>query len=307
MKQIVLTIPFRILANAAMVFFLVSAASPARAQTDNQNPIEITATKTVEWLRNQNQYVARENVVVTQGKMTINTDLLTADYRDSAQSSMEIWQLTAEGNVQIKDATNTAYGDRAVYDVTTGIATLTGKDLKIVSPEQTVTAHEKMEYHANERLAKAMGKVKVVRGQNTLTADTLTAFFKDNAAPATTPASASSTGGSLDRLEAEGNVVITTPTETLRGQKGVYNAATNTAAIKGKVKIERGENLIEGERAEVDLTTNISKMFGSDKPGGRVRGVFFPGTEKKLPEQPVMKSPTTATPQPARVSPAIQD
>lgn len=287
---------------------LAAAPLSARAQTTgSEQPIEITASKSVEWLRGQNQYVARENVVVTQGGMTIHADLLTADYREGATSSTEIWQITAEGNVRIKDETNTAYGDKGVYDVTNGIAVLTGRDLKLVSPEQTVTARDRMEYHSNARMAKAVGNAKVVRPEDTLTASVITAYFKDDsAAPATTPAQKTgnpAAGGSLDRLEAEGNVVIVTPTETLRGSKAVYRATSNTAEITGNVKIERGPNIMEGTRAEVDLNTNISKMFGSAGEGGRVRGVFFPSSNKdKSSENPL--SGQSVNPPSAPVPPA---
>lgn len=275
-----------------MKYFLFLCAlilsTPAFAQQNSSGqPIEITASKTVEWLRNEKQYVARENVVVTQGNMQILSDLLTADYRDGASSSMEIWQITADGNVQIKDEKNTAYGDKGVYDVTNGVAVLTGENLRLVSPDQTVTAKDRMEYHSNERMAKAVGNARVVRAKDTLTANTITAYFKDQSAPAATTTTQTAAknsavgGGNLDRLEAEGNVVITTPTEVLRGSKAVYRANSNIAEITGKVKIERGENVMEGARAEVDLNTNVSKMFGSGKEGGRVRGVFFPGSDKK--------------------------
>lgn len=285
MKYFLLTCSALMLSSAA---FAQDAAPPA-ANANAGQPIEITATKTVEWLRNDKKYVARENVVVTQGAMTINTDLLTADYRETPQSATEIWQLTAEGNVAIKDENNTAYGDLGVYDVTTGVATLTGQNLKLVSPDQTVTATERMEYYSATRQAKAVGNAKVVRAKDTLTADSITAFFKDGVAaktaapvPSSTAAGPLSGGGSsnLDKLEADGHVVIVTPTEKLYGNKGIYRAASNTAELIGKVRIERGENVLEGSRAEVNLTTNVSKMFGSDKDGGRVRGVFFPGSDK---------------------------
>lgn len=280
---------------------LAATSAFAQTPTGNEQPIEITASKSVEWLRGQNQYVARENVVVTQGTMIMHSDLLTADYRDGATSSMEIWQITADGNVQIKDDTNTAYGDKGVYDVTNGIAVLTGQDLKLVSPDQTVTARDRMEYHSTTRMAKAIGNAKVVRPTDTLTASTITAYFKDNsaaktAAPAAQSSSASPLGGgSLDRLEADGNVVITTATEILRGSKAVYRADRNTAELTGNVKIERGPNVMEGNRATVDLNTNVSKMFGSNTEGGRVRGIFYPSSNKSDKEgQP--KKPEAAAP-----------
>jgi lipopolysaccharide export system protein LptA len=105
----------------------------------------------------------------------------------------------------------------------------------------------------------------------------------------------------LDNLEAFGNVVIVTPTERITGAYGIYRAGSNKAELKGGVKITRGPNVLEGERAEVDMTTNISKIFGAPTSeqapakvggaltgspnvqtgGGRVRGVFYPNSETK--------------------------
>ncbi len=85
----------------------------------------------------------------------------------------------------------------------------------------------------------------------------------------------------LKTLEAIGNVVITTETEVLRGERGVYNAATNVAELHENVKITRGPNVLEGTKAQVDLDTNISKIFGGAQNGGQVRGVFYPGSEDK--------------------------
>lgn len=271
--------------------------TPVPAKANSEQPIEITALKSVEWLRNDKKYIARDDVIIKQGDVTITSDIAVADYREGKTSSMEIYQLTAEGNVTIDNSGNKASGDKAVYDVDSAVATLTGSNLRLVSPDQTVTATERMEYHPNARQAKAVGNAKVVRGQDTLSANTITATFKDKGA--TTTANAPAGTGNLDRLDAEGNVVIVTPSETLRGQRGVYRADTNTAELTGNVKIERGPNILEGERAEVNLTTNVSKMFGAAGGDGRVRGVFFPGSEKK----PGAQAPSQAPTNPAKVGP----
>ena len=90
----------------------------------------------------------------------------------------------------------------------------------------------------------------------------------------------------LHSLEAIGNVVIITPEEIIRGAYGIFKTKTNKAEITGGVKIKRGPNTLEGERAEVDLNTNISTIFGNkqgtgNETTGRVRGVFYPGSEEK--------------------------
>ncbi len=273
----------------------------------SKEPIEIDASQTIEWLRTDKKYVARGNVEVKQGTMTLYGDTVTADYREDKTSSMQIWQLTATGNVRIVSEGNTAYSDNAVYNIDQGLAILTGKDLKIVSPDQTVTATDRMEYYTNTREAKAIGNAKVVRIKDTLTADVISAFFVDQAQTSDKPAAPSAeksgnplSSGSLDRLEAEGNVMIVTPTEKLYGDKGIYNSKTNMAEITGNVKIERGPNVLQGARADVDLTTNVSRMFGDNTGKTRVRGVFFPGSKELQKED--AKTPDAAkssAPQPS--------
>lgn len=292
---------------STVIFLCCNMALAQQAPQNSQNPIEITASKDVEWQRNNQKYIARENVVVTQGNMSISCDLLTADYRDGATSSNEIYQMTAEGSVVIADDKNKAFGDLAVYDVTQGIATLTGSNLKLVSPDQTITARDKMEYFSNERKARAVGNAKVVRAQDTLSADNLTAFFKDeNAATNSSNTTMIGGGNNLDRLEAQGNVIIKTPTETLYGDKAVYKADTNIAELIGNVRVERDKNVLEGARAEVNLNTNISKMMGDGKKGDRVRGVFFPSSQKPTNSNAPVPAPVldpAPTPNPAEQAP----
>ena len=246
--------------------------SPARAQeipaANGNQPLEITADETLEWHRADHQYIARGNVVAKQGDVEIRADVLTADYRETASSSFDIYRLSADGNVAISSQGNVAKGDKAVYDVAAGHAVITGQKLTLTSPDQTVTARDSFEYSVTDGRLSASGDAYVVRGGDTMRADTVAAIFAQDAAGQR----------KLKELTADGNVIITTPDETLRGANGRYNAGTDIAELTGSVKIERGPNVLEGERAEVNLTTNVSKMTGSPAQGGRVRGVFYPGS-----------------------------
>jgi lipopolysaccharide export system protein LptA len=258
---------------------LALLSSPAIGQ-DKGMPVEITADKTLEWHREQLQYVARGNAVVKKGNTTIKADLLTADYRATKKSGTDIYRITGEGNVSIDDNGNIATGDKVIYDLDTGLATMTGSNLQMASPEQTVTATENFQYALREGRVKAIGNAKLVRGNDTLHGDQIDAVLGKDA----------NGNQVLDRMEAKGNVKIVTPAEVLTGSRAVYNARTNTAIITGNVKITRDQNVLTGGRAEVDLTTNISRLFGSSiedgQTGGRVKGVFYPGSEKPKPTQP---------------------
>lgn len=276
----------RIPACAGMTFlFLCLNVAPIFAQNQStEKPLEITADQTLEWHRTDKKYIARGKAKAKQGLTQINADLLTADYRESEKSNFDIYRMTADKNVIITSQGNQAFGDKAVYELDTGIATMTGEALKMTAPDQTITARDKFEYAVNEGRLSAYGDVVIVRGEDTIKADKASAFFAQDGQATKTTSSSPMGGRKLERFEGEGNVVVTTPTETLTGDRGVYNAATNTAEVTGNVKITRGPNVLEGTRAEIDLTTNVSKMFGNttttNPTSGRVKGVFYPGSTK---------------------------
>ncbi len=282
---------------------LLSIAVPAYAQ-DNQSaekPLEITADQTLEWHRNDKKYIARGKAEAKQGLTQINAETLSADYRETDKSNFDIYRMTATDNVVITSQGNQAFGDKAVYELETGIATMTGDALKMTAPDQTITARDKFEYDVNHGRLSAYGDVVILRATDKIQADKASAFF----AQETTAAAESSSpigGRKLERFEGEGNVIVTTPTEILKGDRGVYKADTNTAEVLGNVKILRGPNVLEGNRAEINLTTNVSRMFGnatttSSTGKGRVKGVFFPGSNK------TEASSTTAVPDTSAPSP----
>lgn len=250
-------------------------ANATTVTTGSAAPIEITADKTLEWHKDKLQYVARVNAMIKHGNTTVKADTITADYRADQKSSNSIYRLTGVGKVSIDDSGNVVNGDKLIYDMDTGLATMTGDNLTMTSPEQTVTAKDKFEYFAKDGKINAVGDAKLVRGNDTIYGDTLTAYLGDNGQG----------NKSVDRMDAVGNVKIMTPNETLTGNKANYNAKTDTAVITGNVKITRDKNILTGQRAEVDLGTNVSRLFGSSiedgQTGGRVRGVFYPGSEKK--------------------------
>jgi lipopolysaccharide export system protein LptA len=254
--------------------FSVNATSQcanAQALNNNDAPIEISADNSLEWLQNKKQYVAIGNVEVTQGTSKILCDRLVADYRENKTSGKtEIWQLNAYNNVRLINDDNQAQGDQATHNIDTGLSTLIGSNLKLTMPEQTLTASQRIEYNMMQGIAKAVGDAKIVRGTDSLSANNIDATFGKDTTGKQILHSAIATGG----------VVIITPDEKLTGRKAVYDALKNTAEVTGNVIVKRGPNKLQGARAQVNLTTNISKMYGAPKSGGRVKGIFYPSSKK---------------------------
>ena len=82
--------------------------------------------------------------------------------------------------------------------------------------------------------------------------------------------------GNLKRAEAEGNVVISNGKDQATADRAIYNGETNTTNLDGNVKLRQDKNTLEGAKAQMDMTTKVSKMTAGDANGGRVKGVFYP-------------------------------
>jgi len=271
-------------------------------------PIEISADTDLQWLQSKKQYVANGNVEVTQGNGKIFGDKIIADYRENAQTGKtEIWQLTAIDNVRLESDGNTASGQKAVYNLDDGAAILTGDNLNLTTPEQTITAQESLRYSMNTGTAEAIGNALIKQDNDHIKAETITANFSKDTQGKQTLETANASGNasiqygtdnlkannitasfskdaqgkqSLKTAEANGSVTIKTVEEEITGQNATYNATQNTAEMRGNVVITRGPNKLEGDRAQINLKTSISKIFGNPKQNKRVKGVFFPSSRK---------------------------
>ncbi|MCC7305311.1 MAG: ostA-like family protein [Alphaproteobacteria bacterium] len=247
-----------------------SALAPA---APGKGPLEITADETLEWHRNEKLFIARGQAQALQGDTAVNADTLSANYDEKKTGGgMKISKVNADGNVVITSREAKAYGEKADYDLDKGYALMTGGNLRLETKDQVVTARERFEYEVAAGRLTAVGDAKVKRIDDTLRADKISAVMKNNEKGQRV----------LDTLEARDNVVITTPTEVVTGSYAIYRAATNKAEMTGGVKITRGPNVLEGQRAEVDLATNVSRIFGNGPGTGRVKGVFYPDSAKEL-------------------------
>ncbi len=255
----------------ALLFTSPSLAATAPV-ADSNAPVEISAKHSLEWNRKDKTYTAREDAIAKQGNFQISSSTLTAHYTED-KSSTDISRLVASGNVIILSPPYTVYGDNADYSVPDNSAVLTGRNLRIETPGEKLTAKEKIEFFGRENRLTAIGDAVAVRGSDTLKADSMTAFFQK----------ATDNKLTLQKITADGNVSIKTPKETVTGSKGVYDVTSGKAVLTGRIRILQGPNWLEGTRAVVDLKTGISQLFaeGNAATEGRVKGMFFP---KKKPQ-----------------------
>ncbi len=319
-------------------FAAATASAPASGQTidlTQGGPVDITATDGIEWRQQQQVVIARGNARAVRDNVTVDAARLLARYRPGAATaqpaarpaatapgesplsgSNEIWRLEAEGNVRIATQTDTATGERAVYDIDQAVLVLTGgRELTLTTPQQRITSRDSLEYWSQRRMAVARGNAVIVTEDGRrIQADTLVAHLLPDepagaaprgpaqARPGAQPAAnrAPPGQGRVDRVELFGNVEIRTADEVVRGDRGVYSAQTGMARLLDNVRLTRGDNQLNGREALVDLNTGVSRLVGA--PGGeRVRGLIVPqgqGTPSQQ-GQPRTGPPTQRPSQPA--------
>ena len=132
-------------------------------------------------------------------------------------------------------------------------------------------AADSLEVHQSENLAIFKGSVVVKQGELNMTANDLSVFY-DNSLEGLDP--------TIARIDATGEVKITSSTERAEGDWGVYDVKGRLITMGGSVVLQRGENVIVGERLELDLVTGITKMDGEGQSNDRVTGKF------RIPKKP---------------------
>ena len=289
--------------RALAALLLVLPVAAQNLDMSQGGPVDITSTDGIEWRQEQRVVIARGNAQAVRDGVTVTAARLLARYRpqagaaaaqpapaSAAEATMsggnEIFRLEAEQNVRIATATDTATGDRAVYDIDQAVLVLTGRGLSLTTPSQRIVARDSLEYWSQRRMAVARGNAVLTTSDNRYVgADTLVSYMTPDGTPApvrsTTPGAAPPPPGSgrIDRVELFGHVEIRTETEVVRGDRGVYSAETGLARLLGNVRITRGDNQVNGTEALVNLNTGISRLVNT--PGQRVQGLIVPQQQQQ--------------------------
>ena len=264
----------------------ISARGNARAVRNN---VTVTADRLIAWYR-------KKGGAGTPTPAPAATAGLTGD---PSTEGNEIYRLQAEGNVHIATATDQAQGDRATYDMDQSVMVMTGRNLKLTTPNNVITARDDLEYWPQKHMAVARGDAVVVTSDaKRISADTLVAYTTENPPPRATPVAAKgasdamASSGKLERVEAFGHVSVRTPTDTVTGDRGVYVIENGMARLGGNVHITRGQNQLNGAEANVNMKTGIATLVAASQ--NRVHGLVLPNdaSNKALGADPLAASPS---------------
>lgn len=188
-------------------------------------------------------------------------------------------------------AANAAVAQQQPSNMAQGLSANSGQPVKIESTS--------LEVRDKSRMATFTGNVKMTQGDNTVKCKVLVVYYEDSSAapsPGTKsgPAVASPGGGKqqIKRMECKGDAIITQKDQTASGENGVFEVKANTLTMTGNVVVTQGQNILNGDKMVIDLTTGVTKVESSGK--GPVRGLVFPNAQKD--QKDTKSGPQAASP-----------
>ena len=126
-----------------------------------------------------------------------------------------------------------------------------------------------LEVRQPDNVAIFRGDVDAVQGTMLLHADMLVVYYRE--------AEEGEENLGISRIDAEGNVFVSSPEETAQGQRGVYDVDNARIDLAGGVILTRGDNIIEGDTLQMDLEAGRSHVKSDgQESSARVRGLFVP-------------------------------
>jgi len=142
-----------------------------------------------------------------------------------------------------------------------------------------------LEVRDKEKKATFIGNVVVVQGDTTMKCKLLDVFYdQDHAGDPKAPKGPPTQPGGqqqIRRLEAKGGVTVIQKEQTATGDMAIYELKTNSVVLTGNATVTQGQNIIRGDRIEVDLLTGVTQVKSKTEGESGVSGLLFPNSTKK--------------------------
>jgi len=146
---------------------------------------------------------------------------------------------------------------------------------------------DRLDIFDKEGRAVFTGNVVAVQGESTMHCTSMNVFYEQgrarNGAPAKSGAGpAGSDNNSIKKIECRGPVTVASKTQVATGDNAEFDRVRNKVLLIGNVALSDGPNVTRGERIVYDLNSGTANV--ETNPGGRVRALFVPGSNKDAAE-----------------------
>ena len=196
-------------------------------------------------------------VALSSGSKEKQTSQKEQDFTSLHNRDVALQELTARGNVVFRKQNGVivAKGSEAIYNVRTEELRFYGKPT-ISQGKATLMTGKYLVFYGGAKMAQAIGRSTFRYDDKLVQADQIRIYFYHDDARKLM----------FDRLEASGNVILSTKTEMATAQKGVYRARAKQIELFNDVMLTRQEGHLKGQYARYDLQTGRSIIKNSIGP-----------------------------------------
>lgn len=159
--------------------------------------------------------------------------------------------------------------------------------LQVQGDQPIVIESDQLDVDDRSSVATFTGDVSVEQGDTRILAQRLVVHYtqgQGGAGGANMPGG----GNDIERIEASGDVEITSRDQVASAQQADFDMATQIVVMTGDVVLSQGPNVAAGCRLTVHMDTGVARLQSSDCPGGasaggtgRVRMLLTPGSENR--------------------------
>ena len=253
------------------MLFVVSLIPYLATAADNASSLVVEADESLQWLQNDQQYIAIGNAVASKDDMIFRASKITADYIDDNSSTAAesatgttITRMLGEGNSHFTRGETNSRAEIIDYDMVADIITMKGSRIEVVSPQVKINAAESLVYQRPKRLVTARGKAKVLMEDGrSIHGDTIIATLSEDESEVLT-------------INAKGDVLVESAAPDNRSataNKADYDIRSGLALLEGDVTLFDGQSRLSGEKARMDTASGVSTLISPTK-GKRVTGVI---------------------------------
>jgi lipopolysaccharide export system protein LptA len=242
---------------------------------NSNNPLTIFSPTGIVCAHQDQTCTATGPVTATKEAMTLRCQRLVLTMKNGANSlKNRIDKIEAFTHVVLTDSKEglTATGNHALYDPQHEHIYLEGNPV-LTDKEMVLKGCATIIFKKNDGVALTKGRGTMIYKDKLLQADTFTVYVKTSVEGKIT----------LDRVKAEGHVILSTAQEIAKSDTGLYQVGLQLVELFGHVSLTRPEGQLQGTYARYDMVTGQSQLFNKTPAGKntRVQGILMPKQVKK--------------------------
>ena len=243
-------------------------AQAGAQEITNEKQVIINADTSLQWLRDEQKYIAAGNAYAEQGDMQLRADTIIAHYESNdTDNPSNITYVEGQKNAAITRGNFKAAATNITYDINQDRITLSGENITIKNAGESITATQSITYDRGMRQLSANGNAAVRLSSGlALTGQTIKATLNK-------------AESDIISITVSGGAKISSQTEN-GGREAYadtmrYDEETSLAILSGSVRLIEGASTLTGDRAEINTKTGNSTLTTS-APDKRIDGIFQP-------------------------------